>query len=185
MAAIRRRVLRRRPEIAVKHEFAAAHAHAQLVFIRVEQLYPVTRAFREREAMPGLLHRPVFSGLAFAAPAGDFELRAPRIEAWSERAIFDLHRRAALAQLRISMRSTRPSFRRDRASCRETGRSIRRYSNQRLDGLDQLRHVDRIGKGRSFDAGACSPATSSDWRWNRTTCSSPSMAQKCEDHGSC
>ena len=26
---------------------------------------------------------------------------------------------------------------------------------------------------------------SSDWRWNRTTCSNSSIAQKCDDHGSC
>ena len=42
----------------------------------------------------------LFSGLAFAAPAGDFELRAPRIEAWGKRPILDLHKRATLPNFR-------------------------------------------------------------------------------------
>src|ERR1700722_8389948 len=92
-----------RAEFAVKRKLPSAYAHAQLVCIRIEQLDSVTSAFRKWEAMPGLLHRPVSSGLAFAAPAGDFELRAPRIESGRKRTILHLHGRAILPQSRISM----------------------------------------------------------------------------------
>ena len=80
-----------RAEIALEDKFAANPADAQFVRIWIEQFYPVPRTLGERETMPSLLHRSVFSRLTLAAPAWDFELRPSQTESRRKRAIFHLH----------------------------------------------------------------------------------------------
>src|SRR6185437_8043594 len=114
---------RRRSEIALKRELARASGHPELSFMGVDELDSVTRAFRERDAVPGLLHRPVFPRLSLATPAGDFEPCAPRIKARVERAILDLHREPPSLRMRCGLtRGRRGSFpsRRYSASSRLT-----------------------------------------------------------------
>src|ERR1700722_11769848 len=107
----------------------------------VEQLDSVASALRKRQTMPSLLHRPVFSRLAFAAPAWYFELGAPRIEPRREGPILDLRRRTRLP--RCSIDCIWRGLRSERA-----GRAPRvANSGQRLYCLDQLRDVDRVREG--------------------------------------
>src|ERR1700722_16378877 len=114
--------VRRRAKIAVERNLSLTGAHMQFVFIGVEQFDSMARALRKWKAMPGLLHRPVFSGLAFAAPAWDFELGAPWIEPRRERSILDLHRRATLPQFPNSSsyaRAADPASRKLRSARRD------------------------------------------------------------------
>src|SRR5208337_893192 len=71
---------RGRAKVSVQRKLAARDAHAKLVLVGVEELDPVPRAFGEGQTMPCLLHRTIPSRLALTAPAGNFELRPPRVE---------------------------------------------------------------------------------------------------------
>jgi hypothetical protein len=71
------------PPISVQYQLPVFGADVQLIVIRVKQLNPVLRAFRERNAVPNLFARTIRARFALACPSGDLELgstrRQPRI----------------------------------------------------------------------------------------------------------
>ena len=96
--------LRRGAELAVQAQLAFMDADAKLILVRVKKFDAIACAFGERQTMPGLLHRPVLTWLALTAPAGDFELRSPRVEVRRMGTVF--HEMHGSGHLRFLPRNT-------------------------------------------------------------------------------
>ncbi len=85
--------------IGFQLHLSAQLAHAQLLFVRVDQLQSVLGPLAERRAVPDLLVRAVRARLRIAAPSGHRHLGHLRRQARPDHAIFDQrHGEAPLRQ---------------------------------------------------------------------------------------